>query len=75
MQMEDRERVITTLCAKLVEREQMSIEYDDEDYGDECNDHESLPGEKVGSGAKSNLVQVAKGSQGSGSGMKIRNWN
>ena len=36
MQMEDRERVITTLCAKLVEREQLpQFEYDEEDYGDD----------------------------------------
>lgn len=39
MQMEDRERVITTLCAKLVEREQLQeYEYDDEEYADEDDD-------------------------------------
>ena len=31
MQMEDRERVINTLCAKLIERQQ--LEYDDEYFG------------------------------------------
>ena len=39
MQMEDRERVITTLCAKLVEREQLQeYEYDDEEYAEEDDD-------------------------------------
>lgn len=44
MQMEDRERVINTLCAKLIERQQ--IEYDDEDFGsDEDYDEQIETGE------------------------------
>ena len=44
MQMEDRERVINTLCAKLIERQQ--IEYDDEDFGsDEDYDEQIENGE------------------------------
>ena len=36
MQMEDRERVINTLCAKLIERQQ--VEYDEEFASDEDYD-------------------------------------
>ena len=38
--MEDRERVINTLCAKLIERQQ--LEYDDEDFGSDEDYDEQL---------------------------------